>query len=149
MTNSNRAPTVPVVHAPRLQSEVTTLQPALELENSADLDTDPLMLTYEYELYADQALTELVASHASVVEGSLITSWTAPLTLNDNTRYWWRGRASDGSAVSQWTEEGSFFVNTANDAPGVFTNASPAMGAQVATLRPELRVTNSTDSDGD
>jgi hypothetical protein len=145
--NVNRAPTVPVMQQPRTQSEVQTLQPALVLENSIDPDGDPL--TYEYELYADAGLTNLLAEQAGVIAGVPVTAWTVPMPLDENVRYWWRGRASDQGAVSQWTEEGNFFVNTVNDPPGSPTTTAPPAGAEAATLTPELRVDNASDPDGD
>ena len=42
-----------------------------------------------------------------------------------------------------------FFVNTANEAPGAPRINTPAIGAQVNALRPELTVDNTTDPDGD
>lgn len=49
---------------------------------------------------------------------------------------------------SKWAY-GSFFVNTANDAPGPFAVSSPADDVEIDTVTPNLAVTNSTDVDED
>lgn len=145
----NRAPTVPLISAPQTQSEVETVRPNLVLENSIDPDGDSLC--YEFEIYADPAMTNLVAS-SNVAEQPSLTSWTVTVDLADNTRHYWRARAADssaaGAAFSQWTDA-DFVVNVANEPPVAFAAASPAAGADVAVLTPELGVTNSSDPDGD
>ncbi|HEY5998126.1 MAG TPA: PKD domain-containing protein [bacterium] len=146
VTNVNRAPTVPQVSAPQAQAEVPSARPALVLENSVDPDGDAL--AYEFEVYGDQALTLPEAASGLVAQQAGTTSWTVGADLADNAWHYWRGRATDGSSPTLWAD-GSFFVNTANEPPGVFDVAAPAPGADVATQTPELRVANAGDVDGD
>ncbi len=144
----NRAPTVPVLLAPRTQTQVQTLQPELAVENSVDPDGDALVC--EYEVYADAGMQQLLLSSPSVPAGEAITSWTVGADLPDNAWHWWRARACDGrGGCSDWAEAASFFVNTANDPPAPFLVSAPQHGADVAALAPELAVTNSSDLDGD
>lgn len=140
------APTIPVVEAPTTGSEVALLRPDLMVQNSLDRDGDPV--AYEFELFSDPALTLPVATAASVAEGTDTTPWAVPSDLADNARYYWRARATDGEHFSQWAY-GSFFVNTANDAPGSFGLSSPSNGSEVSSLAPVLQVTNSVDVDED
>ncbi|MBI5441789.1 MAG: choice-of-anchor D domain-containing protein, partial [Deltaproteobacteria bacterium] len=141
----NRPPSVPAIAAPA-GSETSERRPSLAVENSTD--PDGTQLTYDFEVYADAAVTSLVVGVTAVSEGSGTTSWQVSVELTDNTRYWWRVRASDGTALSEWAY-GSFLVSTGNDAPSAPGLSSPAEGASVAVPRPALSVMNSTDLDGD
>jgi hypothetical protein len=143
----NRAPTVPVVLAPRIQGEVATSRPALEVESSTDPDGDPLL--YEYEVYSDAGLALILFGSGPVPEADGGTSWQVTAELADNTWYWWRVRAGDGRSFSQWTEGAPFFVNLANDPPGRFAISEPQQNSEVASRTPVLGVTNSMDTDGD
>ena len=145
-TQSNRAPTVPVIETPAPGTETTVFQPDLVIQNSTDEDGDTV--TYEFELYADEEMTALTASAYEVAEGAGSTSWAVPVELNDNTWHYWRVRASDGPSYSLWAY-GTFFVNTQNDPPGAFHTSSPKEGAGVDTITPVLAVTNSEDPDED
>ncbi len=144
-TESN-APSIPQIYSPEDKAEVTALQPELVIQNSTDPDGDAI--TYDFEVYSDEAITDLVASQLNVPEADLTTLWSVSQQLNDNSWYYWRVRPTDGIGFSQWTY-GSFFINTANDAPGAFYISSPQDGAEVDSVTPTLEVTNSLDVDED
>ena len=143
---SSNAPTVPQIFSPEDKAEVTVLQPVLVIQNSIDPDGDAI--TYDFEVYSDEAMTCLVASQFDIPEGNQTTLWTVTQELNDNSWYYWRVRATDGTGFSQWTY-GSFFVNTENDPPGGFNISSPQDDSEVDTVMPFLEVTNSVDVDED
>jgi len=143
---SSNAPSIPEIFSPEDKAEVTGLQPDLLIQNSIDPDDDPI--TYEFEVYSDEAMGILVASQLNVVEGDPMTSWTVSAELNDNSWYYWRVRATDGIGFSQWAY-GSFFVNTENEPPGSFNISSPQDDSDVDTVTPDLEVTNSVDVDED
>jgi len=143
---SSNAPSIPEIFSPEDKAEVTVLQPDLVIQNSIDPDGDAI--TYDFEIYSDEAMTSLVASQLNVVEGDPTTSWIVSKELNDNSWYYWRVRATDGIGFSEWVY-GSFFVNTENDPPGSFNISSPQDDSQVDTLTPSLEVTNSVDVDED
>jgi hypothetical protein len=149
-------PEMPSVVMPLSGAQVTTLKPTLSVQTS----TNPLDPTtqVQFEVYADEALTQLVAT-AQIDKGPLInenggglvqqpTSWTLPDALTDNTTYWWRARAFDGTVYSLWTNA-HFFVNLFNDPPNSFSLIAPEPDAEVASLTPTLTWNNSTDKDGD
>ena len=142
----DHAPTLPAIADPPEGADVVLLQPDLVIENSTDEDGD--LLAYEFEVFADPAMTVLAAASADVAETEDTTSWTLPDALNDNSRYYWRVRATDGYSFSLWTY-GSFFVNTANSAPGPFNVSYPRDDSEVDTLTPVLEITNSLDVDQD
>ena len=146
----NDVPTVPVLANPSNGAGVNLFMPTLSMHNSTDPDKD--VLTYEFEVYADSGLTQLVASHSGVPSGinpDATTSWQVPVNLTENQTYYWRARAFDGEAYSDWTTPTSFMVNTANDAPGAPKLHAPSEGSSLATLTPALSVTNAVDPDSD
>jgi hypothetical protein len=149
-------PEMPSVVMPLSGAQVTTLKPTLSVQTS----TNPLDPTtqVQFEVYADEALTQLVAT-AQIDKGPLIdenggglvqqpTAWTLLTALSDNTMYWWRARAFDGSMYSLWTNA-HFFVNLFNDPPNSFSLIQPEPDAEVTSLTPTLTWNNSTDKDGD
>jgi len=77
------------------------------------------------------------------------TSWQPAAPLVDNTTYWWRARAYDGTQMYSAWVNARFFVNLFNDAPETFNLTSPAPNAEVSQLLPVLSWTNSSDRDGD
>jgi hypothetical protein len=107
--NINYQPTAPTLNNPVSGGTVTSLTPALSVNNSTDTDNDTL--DYEFELYSDQNLTNKVAS-STVSQSNLITSWTVFPLLTDNTTYYWRVRAKDGGLASSWMPTAVFVVNT-------------------------------------
>ncbi len=144
--DSNIAPAIPVIQTPLDEAEVSELAPMLTVTDSPDPEGD--IVNYTFELYANEAITQLVASGIDVQEMADATSWTVPFDLDDNTTYWWRVRAGDGRNFSEWAY-GTFFVNTANDLPGSFVVSRPADGKEVDTVNPVLEITNSVDVDND
>ncbi|WP_319574437.1 fibronectin type III domain-containing protein [uncultured Desulfobacter sp.] len=140
------APSVPQILSPADQAEVTVLQPTLSIINSVDPNGDEVV--YDFELYADAAMTQLLFSALDYMEDPETTTLELPDSLEDNTWYYWRVRATDGAGFSQWAY-GRFFVNTVNDAPGEFFISNPQDDSDVDTQTPVLEVTNSVDMDGD
>ncbi|MBF0227161.1 MAG: Ig-like domain-containing protein [Desulfobacterales bacterium] len=138
----DHAPTPPVIQNPVDNSEVQSLSPELTIFNSSDEDSDNIF--YEFEVYSDINMANLIDSAHNITE----TSWKVSVLLEDNHLYFWRVRAFDGKSNSIWTY-GRFFVNTSNDAPSDFYISTPSNNTNVDTLYPILEVTNSKDLDGD
>jgi len=138
--------TRPIISTPLSGTEVDTLQPELVLENSVHAPT--AVVTYNCEVYLDEALTTSVTNVDNVAETVDTTSCNISTDLDDNTWYYWRARATDGDVFSQWVN-GEFFVNTANDAPDAFNTNLPLDGSITDTDRPLLEIINAVDVDGD
>ncbi|MFC1749235.1 calcium-binding protein [Pseudomonadota bacterium] len=136
----------PLIDVPTDQSEVLTRQPLLGVVNSSRVD--PAAVSYLFEVYADAAMIQLVASSSLVAETLDITRWQVDAALDDNSEYHWRARADNGFGVSEWVN-GSFFVNTVNDAPSAFQLTTPVDAATVTSLTPVLTVNNAQDVDRD
>ncbi len=140
------APSVPKILAPSDGREVAELSPVFTIGNSTDPDGD--IVTYDFEIFSDSQMAFPVESRDGIAENPSETSWSVSEPLSDNSRYFWRVRATDGTGFSVWAY-GSFFVNTQNDPPGNFFVSEPADGADVDTPTPALVVTNSVDADED
>ncbi len=147
VNTGNDAPTAPVLSNPSNGAGVNSFTPELSVHNATDIDNDSL--TYNFEVYADASLTNLISSASGIQETALITTWMVPGSLTENSTYYWRARAFDGQLYGPWMPAASFIVNTANDAPTAPTLNSPAMGSSLSTLTPVLAINNATDPDSD
>lgn len=149
-------PLTPTVVAPLSGAQVTTLRPVLSAQASSHPQDPTTRL--QYELYRDEAMTQLVATalldKAPMAPGNGAgpvpqpTPWTLDADLSDNTRHWWRVRAFDGTTYSPWSQA-VFFVNLYNDAPDRFNLALPVPSGQVSEPQPLLSWSNAVDKDGD
>jgi subtilase family serine protease/prenyltransferase beta subunit len=139
------APSAPSLSSPGQGDDVETYTPVLEVNNSSDPNDDEL--TYEFELYSDSGLTNLVSSSGVIEEGAGVTSWQVPVELLENETYYWRVRAYDQLLYGEWMTTASFRVNTYNDLPTAPTLSSPANDSEVDTFTPVLVVNNSYDPD--
>jgi len=134
---------VPTIDHPGDLSEITTQQPTLAVKAATDADLD--QLSYDFELYADAHLTQLITEATGVG-----LAWPVDETLDDNRSYFWRARAVDAhGAAGDWSATVSFFVNTANEAPGMPLLDNPVSGATLTSPAPTLTVANTTDPDQD
>lgn len=147
VNTANDAPTAPVLANPSIGSGVNIFYPVLSVHNAADVDGD--VLTYEFEVYGDASLTNLVSAASYIQESPMITPWTVSTSLTENMTYYWRARARDGELYSPWMSLASFMVNTANDAPSAPMLIAPPMGSSLDTLNPVLSVHNASDPDSD
>ena len=147
VNTANDAPTAPVLANPSNGAGINSFTPTLSVRNATDIDNDAL--TYEFEVYGDASLTNLVSAASYIGETPQFTAWTVAMPLTENIIYYWRARAYDGELYSPWMPVASFMVNTANDAPGAPMLNAPAMGSSLDTTDPVLSVHNASDPDSD
>jgi len=145
VNTQNAAPTSPTALSPVLDAEVPGPSETLTVSNAADPDDETLW--YLFELDQTETFGPDTTDSGWITEGTATTSWLAE-GLQENTRYYWRTKASDGAAESPWTSS-RFFVNSINEAPSTPTVLNPGEGAWVTTRTPELSVNASSDPDGD
>nr|WP_320192691.1 dockerin type I domain-containing protein [uncultured Desulfobacter sp.] len=145
-TETQNAPSVPVINAPLVDEIVPALQPELSVLCSTDADGD--ILTYEFEVYSDSGYTTLVANDSNVQESGLIAPWIVPEELAENQIYYWRVRAFDGTAYSFWTH-GRFLVSETNEAPCPVELLTPENLWHADSIRPTLVSGFSTDPEND
>ena len=143
----NAAPKVPVISAPAPGSEVDLQELGLVVNNTTDSDGDPLLYFFELDKINTFDSTEKQTSQ-EISEGVDTTTIWHVDALEDNTRYFWRVKASDRAAESTWAQ-GSFFVNTENNSPSTPTLKNPGHGAWVSTRTPTLELNPARDPDHD
>ena len=139
------APSAPSLNLPEHGEDIETLTPLLSVNNASDPNDDKL--TYEFELYTDSNLTNLLSSSGVIPEGGNTTSWQVPVELQENAVYYWRARAYDGRLYGEWMTPASFRVNLTNEPPTAPTLSSPADNSEVSTLTPILTINNASDPD--
>lgn len=153
VSTTDDPPNAPSPKSPVSGSRVETATPTLVVYDATDPDDNELRdspLTYEFAVYSDAGLTQPVEQQAGIAETPAETAYTVVTTLAENTEYWWRARANDAVQDGAWSATRRFFVNTVNDAgPESPTLSSPADGASVETVQPQLRVDNPLDVDRD
>jgi PKD repeat protein len=148
VNTGNEAPNAPRINAPALGGQAPSLTPVLKIDNAVDPDED--VLTYTYEVYRDQVLSQLVASASGRPAGAGTSQWQVDVALSEDTTYYWRARAVDPDNVpGDWSTIGRFFVTTVNSAPEPPVIVAPQNGTLVTTLRPELITLNANDADQD
>ena len=144
----NSAPSAPVPNSPASGGTVSLLRPVLKVNNSTDVDGDDL--TYSYQVSTNSSFTNIVSQISGVAEGGgSTTSWTVSINLVDGNTYYWRSRAYDGQAYSNYSSTRAFSVDLPNNPPSAPGPTQPTQGAVVSTLNPVLTIGNSSDSDGD
>ena len=136
------------INSPQDNTEVNTFNPVLEVTNSVDVDED--IVLYSFEVFSDSGLINLVASVADIsAGGNGVTNWLVDTALLENAYYYWRVTAIDEHGAQTFSSIASFFVNTANDAPGLPAISAPADGSIVNTNTLDLIIDNTVDPDGD
>lgn len=111
----NETPSAPTVHNPGRLAWVNDLTPELAVNPALDPDGDDL--TYQFEIYTDEALT--IPAYRGI---STTGRWRVPVELANNTRCFWRARAEDDhGAVGEWTTASEFFVRftDSDETPGI------------------------------
>jgi len=146
VNSSNSAPESPVISAPAIGSEVDVQELDLTVDNALDLDGDTVAYFFELDTVETFDSGEKQVS-GSILEGVDTTSWHVT-GLEDNSSYFWRVKASDGSSESAWAV-GSFFVNMANEPPATPTLRNPGQRAWVDTPTPTLSLNPTRDPDHD
>lgn len=138
-------PAPPSLNAPA--EGASAAQPLRLSVNNASNPNDERLL-YEFEIYFDESLRFLLGSSSGIPEGANATAWIAPLELSENRRYYWRARARDRFAASDWMPPASLFADTVNEPPSAPVLSSPAAATEVATRTPLLVVGNGLDPEG-
>ncbi|MGD9162206.1 MAG: hypothetical protein PVG39_27600, partial [Desulfobacteraceae bacterium] len=146
VNKSNSAPSRPELLSPATNSEVDLFDPTVIISNSIDEDYDDKLI-YIFQLYKESNYENLL-DEETVSEGTEGKTSCKFYGLEENTKYYWRVKASDGSAESQWLSS-SFIVNTVNDPPGIPVLRYPASDITVRSTSIILKAEKVNDPDGD
>jgi immune inhibitor A len=141
----NSVPGAPGNLDPDNLAGITDDMPVLQHQGAVDNELDPL--TYDFEVYADSFMTTLVDQANDQSGGPGVVSWTVTVALDDESVYYWRGRASDGYEDGDWSSLASFWVNSVNQAPAAFDLVSPADEAVLTEMLPTFEWSASSESD--
>ncbi|MDO3384001.1 Ig-like domain-containing protein [Gilvimarinus algae] len=124
----NRAPAIPTLNGPLDGVTLDSVRPYFELNPVQD--PEGLEVTYEFELYADAALTTLESSHAADEP-----YWQLDSSLITRVPYYWRYRASDpaGNTLG-WAGPFSFVIVAAQqNQPPTFQFLKPKGKVKIHT----------------
>lgn len=146
VNTSNTGPTTPTINSPDGQTEIETYTTMLEVGNSTDPDGNPI--SYYFEIDTSKTFNSPDKQVSGEIHEGNGTTWWQVANLLENTKYYWRVKASDGSAQSVWANS-QFFVNIINDGPSVPTLKNPGSNAWVDTRTPVLSVHPASDPDHD
>lgn len=146
VNTANHAPSAPAISFPADGEEVSAQSVDLSVVNAEDADGDTV--EYHFEIDTDPGFTGAEKQVSGRIdEGTDTTAW--PVSgLSENTIYYWRARATDSAASSQWVAA-RFFVNGVNDAPDVPNLKNPGEDAWVGVPAPTLILADGIDADGD
>jgi subtilase family serine protease/flagellar hook assembly protein FlgD len=136
----------PSPHAPAEGAFVTTPHPLLVVNDASS--SGGATLTYEFQVFADAALTQALPGATGVIEELSQTSWRVTAALTEDAPYWWRARASDGFSTSPWSAVAAFVVDAVNRPPSAPVVDTPAPGSRVPSRQPALTVRNALDPEG-
>ena len=156
VTAENAPPGPPAVLAPQGEVVISDFTPDLVIFNGTDIDGDEL--TYDFQIATDESFEDIVDGIEGVPSGSAgpgptpasaqTSFWTVRVDLSEDTRYCWRARASDGTAVSDWVMA-CFVVSATNSAPTVPTLMNPGNNTDIQSVTPGFTWMPSTDPEGD
>lgn len=141
----NLPPSSPSLDSPAPESTVATRQPRLSVRNA--FDPELAHLSYEFRLARDPEMSAVVAQASGIAETFGVTSWTPGLLLDEDARYYWSARASDGVSFSPWSDPAAFLVDSENGPPTAPEPLEP-VSLSVATTSPRLVVRNARDPEG-
>ncbi len=134
--NMNSLPGIPGGLVPDGLAGLVTDTPELTGDNA--FNSDGGTMTYSFELFDDDQLTNLVTQVSGVSDGVGTTSWTVDVSLSDDQVYYWRMRSFDSYEYGAWSDSALFWVNAVNDLPTAFDLLLPADGILLETMQPTL-----------
>lgn len=141
-------PSKPILLSPVDGDRVNTATPVLEVEVEPFLSDRRAWV--RFELYADEALSELIASEETDLGQESIIGWsTDDVLLSEDMRYFWRARASTDLSQTDWSETFRFVVNAVNVPPPPPILLSPSDNAVLSERSPTFTAQTVVDTDGD
>jgi hypothetical protein len=139
--HTNGIPSAPAPDIPADSAVVTYSGAVLYSTWSTDPDNDPV--SYQFEVYADEGLTDLVAASPPTSR-----SWAiVPPLTRENQPHWWRVRATDGYEPSAWSPSRVFYLDTLNSPPDPVTLIDPVEGEAIPDQAPSFDWSDGVDPD--
>ena len=147
VNTGNLAPSAPSIISPPVGGRSSSPATALTILNSVDPENDLITYVFEIDTVKTFDSSDKRTSGQVMQSSSGSTTWVTP-PLVENQRYWWRVKAQDGHAESDWVV-GDFLMSAVNDPPPTPTIKNPGNGAWVATQQPSLEANPVLDPEGD
>ncbi|MFQ5498101.1 MAG: choice-of-anchor B family protein [Candidatus Zixiibacteriota bacterium] len=114
----NSLPTAPEPLTPIEQNLVVADWVELEVNNASDPEGDPLQ--YQFEVYSDPGLSNVVRTDSGVAEQAGSTKSRVFSGFEIGAEYWWRVRVFDGYEFSDYSQPVSFVTRSSRaiEVPG-------------------------------
>ncbi|MDH4158497.1 MAG: right-handed parallel beta-helix repeat-containing protein, partial [candidate division Zixibacteria bacterium] len=135
----NRAPSTPTAIFPMDYNSISVTSVHLVWTGCSDADPDPV--TYEFEIYTDPLLSNLVVHKSGIVgQGDEISSGVID-DLTPGVYYWWRVCAYDGYERS-WSVTNAFrtqtapIINVPADQPSIQAGINAANEGDIVLVAP-------------
>ncbi len=142
----NVAPPTPVLSSPEDGAIVKDRlgKPTVAVENVVDRDGD--RVTYIFNAFYGEEFENARMRIKGALEPVLADTnsevtrynWTGASGMYENTRVWWRVKASDGLEESEWSDARSFTLDTENDPVPPFSMLDPQPDSSVRTIQPRF-----------
>lgn len=152
VNTTNQLPTAPVLSSPNDGEKVATKTPQICWTNSDDGDKDTL--TYTVEIGTDNTFNSQATGYYKktgvAADASGTTCYTLETVLVENSTYYVRVTANDGTGDGPASTPRSFTVNEVNDAPTAPALLAPSEAQVLLTVKDftfEWKL--STDADDD
>jgi hypothetical protein len=144
----NQPPSLPTHLLPGDGDTIVAAPIVVLIENAVDPDGDPLW--YDFWIYSDPSLTQLVDSRLGVSQTPNQTAATFTFTPVIGQRYWWRVQVTDGTNTVGPTTATWFEYWELVTGGNAFTAGAvgPGSGAVILTSRPTLTAANITAENG-
>jgi len=110
----NSLPVKPTLASPHNGTHVGPFV-TLYVNNATDPEGDPL--AYQFEVYRQPQMVDLVERSDLIAEQADSTGWTVNAYLEENQLYFWRCRAWDGYEYSDWSLVQFFCLDATPEAP--------------------------------
>ncbi len=137
-------PSAPAAVSPTGGARVNQLTATLTAQDAVEPHGEAL--TYEFAVYSDAQLMNLIDFALGVPSGNGATSYTTK-ALAEDTHVWWRVRARDPYVAGAWSPPATFFVDATHDPPTAPGISLPPDGSKTMANHPALVVTDATSPD--
>lgn len=146
VNTANDAPVAFSLSKPSDQTLVDTLTPTLITNNSADIDGDTLVYSFQVFAEDDIDFSNPIAEVSGLAQGSQgQTAWTVSTPLTNGQLYFWIATAMDEHGAETIADPASFIVSTSNLSPHAPGVSSPFEGEVVMGDSATLVVSNAFD----
>ncbi|RKX24730.1 MAG: hypothetical protein DRP47_10935, partial [Candidatus Zixiibacteriota bacterium] len=140
----NLPPTLPTHYSPEDGSTIISTPIVLIIDNAVDPEGDSLW--YDFRIYGDALLTQLIETKNDIPEAPAQTSVTLDFTPVNDRSYWWQVRVTDGENITEYTGATWFkYVSLITGGEETIAGTiSPTGGQVILTDRPTLTAVNAT-----